>query len=254
MRIDVLDTATGAVNGGVSNAEIRFNWKTGVVTLKDGAVFADFGDVNANPGNYTVYRAGSRNDALMGLAGIISEINPPTGPLGGVDRTDPDNAFWTANVFGNGGAPRVPDLVYVDEAVNVVEQRASVSTSLILCSHAVWTILADQLVQDKRYAGTQTTLNGWCRALMFPGPNGDIPIVRDKHCPRDKMFGLAEEAFTLYQNDEGKWMDQDGSILHRVEGMHAYEAAWFRFLQLCCDAPNGQWVIEDLDTALPIAA
>ena len=245
--IDILDTTTGAVNGGVAGAEITYNRGTKTISLVSPATLSDYGDVNSNPTNYRVYRHNSRNQAMMGLKGIVSEDNPSGGNLGGIDRTTAANAFWKANVFGGGGVARRPSLILIEEARSEVEQVSDGRVNLIICGYNVWALLADELVNQKRFTGDKTKLNGWCTSLMF---EDSIPIVRDKHCDPDRMYLLDLNSFEMFQNNEGSWMDSDGAILSRVQGRHAYEAAWFRFLQLVCHAPNCNAVLTDLDYAI----
>jgi len=60
------------------------------------------------------------------------------------------------------------------------------------------------------------------------------------------MYFLDTSTFTIYQNDEGKWMDEDGAILSRVPGVAAYGASWYRRLQLVCIVPKANGVLLDL--------
>jgi hypothetical protein len=244
MIVDVLDYSTGVVNGGVAGAEIRYDRTNSTVTLISPATLGDYSDVNSNPTNYRVYRHNSRNDAIMGLKGIVNTANPPGGSLGGIDRTVAANAYWKSNLFSGGGVARRPSLLMIEEARSEVEQVSDGRINLIICGYNVWALLADELVNQKRFTGDKKKLNGWATALMF---EDDIPIVRDKHCDPDYMYLLDLNTFELFQNNEGSWMDSDGAILSRVQGRHAYEAAWFRFAQLVCHAPNCNAVITDLD-------
>lgn len=243
--VDVLDATTGATVGGVVRGEIRVTRSTKTVTLVDGSLI-DYTDVNANPTNYLVYRHGSRNDAIMGLAGIVSDADPPTGALGGLPRAA--NPWWQAYVESGEGVPRTPSLPLLADVLSEIEQRSDGSVDLVLCGYNTWNVLANELVQSKRFKGEATKLNGWATALVF---EDNVPIVRDKHCPPDRIYCLDTTSFTIYQNDEGKWMDKDGAILRAVPNRHAYEAAWFRFLTLVSHSPNSNGVITHIDTSPP---
>jgi len=253
MVVDILLKANGATGGGCVTAKISVDRSNNTVriTYPTGKQLADYADLNSNPTNYGVYRQNSYNQSVMGLGGIISTSNPASGALGGIDRTVAGNEFWKGNVFGNSGVSRRPELTMIEEARAEVEQYSDGAINLIICGYNVFAVLMDELVHSKRFQGTATTLNGWATAMKF---EDQIPIVRDRHCPPDKMFLLDTSSFTLYQNNDGQWMNQDGAILSRVQNRHAYEAAWFRFVQLVCHAPNANAVIEDLDYAIPVAA
>jgi hypothetical protein len=251
MRVDVLITATGATGaGGVSKARITINRSTKTITLSNAKTWVDGTgvDLNTNAANYTMYRSGARNQAIFGLDAVIATGNPAVGNYGNLDRTASGNEYWQGNVFANGGVPRAASFPLISEAVSEVEKRSDGETNLIICGYEVWTQLLNDLVTARRYPNDVTKLNGWASAIM----HDEIPIVRDKHCDPTKMYLLDTSMWELFENDEGQWMDKDGAILSRVPGRHAYEAAWFRFLQIVCHAPNANAVLEDLDTATPV--
>ncbi len=253
MIVDILLKASGATGGGVRKAKVsvKRSDKTLTLTWPSGAAMADWADVQANPTNYGVYRQGSYGDSIMGLQGVLRTGNPTSGALGGIDRTVAGNEFWIPPIFANGGVARAPELSLIEEARAEVEQYSDGQVNLILCGYNVFAVLMDELVTSKRFTGGKKKLNGWATALEF---EDNIPIVRDRHCPPDKMFLLDTTSWRMYQNDDGRWMNQDGAILSRVPGFHAYEAAWFRFMQLVCHSPAANTAIEDLDYTIPRAA
>lgn len=252
MYVDVLLKANGAVGGGVVTAEISVNKATKTITFTSPSQFADGtgAAVNAAPTTYAVYRAGSYMDCFYGLDAIINTANPAAalGNYGGIDRTVAGNEFWQGNLFENGGVPRECTFELIEEAIDFVDEHSNGETNLIICGYGVYRKLMAELIAARRVANDTKILNGWAKAIM----HNDVPIVRDKHCKPDRMYGLDLSHWELFQNDEGKWMDKDGAVLSRVPGKHAYEAGWFRFMQPVCDAPNTQWVLDDLE--VPIAA
>lgn len=249
MRVDVLITSTGAVSGGVSKATISVDRTNKTLTLLGGTTWADGTgtELNTNAADYTVYRSGARNQACWGLDAIIATGNPTPGNYGNIDRTTSGNEFWQGNVFSNNGDARFISFPIIEEARNEVEKRSDGETNLIICGYEVHSQLMNELVNARRIDNNVVKLNGWATAIM----HDDVPIVRDKHCDPTKMYLLDTSMIELFQNDAGKWMDKDGAILSRIPGRHAYEAAWFRFVQLVCHAPNAQAVITDLDTSNP---
>lgn len=252
LRVDVILTANGGIGvGGVKSALISVNRSTSTVTLLGGATWADGtgSDLNSNPTDYAIYRAGAYNQAPYGLQAAISNANPPTGVTnyGGIDRSDDANDYWRAHVLANGGTLRVAGLKLMQDMLDEIDIYSEGQIGIIICGHQVWSGVAHELVNSKRYPGAMMTLNGWCQAVEFAG----IPVVRDKHCPASKMFFIDPSTFTIYQNNEGNWMDKDGAVLARVDGRVAYQAAWHRRLQLVCRAPICNGVIEDLKYAAP---
>jgi hypothetical protein len=253
MIVDILLKANGATGGGVVKAKIGVDRTNNQITITYPASLqlAEWADLQANPTTYGVYRQNSYNDSIMGLTGLLNDSDPARGAVGGISRAVAGNEFWKTLKFTGGGISRRPELSMIEEARAAVEQYSDGQINLIVCGFNVFAVLMDELVQSKRFTGSQKKLNGWATSLSF---EDEIPIVRDRHCPPDKMFLLDTTTFNLYQNDEGKWMNQDGAILSRVQGRHAYEAAWFRFAQLVCHNPAANSVVEDLDYSIPVAA
>ena len=250
MRVDVLLTADGSVGSGVIGAQVRREIATRTLTLRDGKTFGDFADLNSNAADYTIYRQGSRNDAFLGLEAWISDVNPPAGVgnIGGIDRSLAENDFWRAQVFNNGGVPREPDLQLIQFVIDQIAEYADGDVGLITCHPKVWSWIAHRLETQKVYH-EKKVLRGWMSTIMF----GDIPqaIVKDPMCPPTKMFFMDPSLWRIWQTNEGTWMDEDGAVLSRVAGRVAYEASWFRRMQLICLRPKAQAVLEDLTNELP---
>lgn len=252
MLIDVLLTASGSVGAGMSQAVISVNRATRTITSvsPDGTspavTFADGSGagVGAALGDYTVYRSGSRNDAVNGLRAIVSEDNPPVANYGGIDRTTPTNEYWQA-VVDAPGAPRFIEFGMIDDLRSEIEKRGNGQPNLLITSYEQIRNLKKLLLNQRRYEGTATKLNGWAEAVMY----NDLPIVADKHCEPTELFMLDTSKIEIYQNDGGDWIQEDGNILKFVHGEHRYEAHWFQFMQLICEEPNAQGKLENLDPA-----
>jgi hypothetical protein len=244
-RYDVLLSANGNVGFGVRGATVSVNVSTKTITMSGGSQFADGTGVgvNAAPTTYLMYENGSYNDAVLGLDAVIDTGNPAVGNYGGIDRTVAGKEFWQGNVLAS-GAPRRISFPLISEAVDQVSRYSNGEVNLAICGYEVHRQLMADLVSARRIENNTKKLNGWATAIM----HDDIPIVRDKHCDPTKMYLLDTSHWELFQSNEGSWMDEDGAILSRVPGEDAYEAAWFRYLQPVCDAPNTQAVIKDLDT------
>jgi hypothetical protein len=250
-RYDVLLIANGAVGGGVRKATVSVNVSTKLVTMDAAFSFADGtgAAVNAAPTTYALYQSGSYNDAVLGLDAVIATGNPTLGNYGGIDRTAAGNEYWQGNVLSNSGVPRRASFPLISEAVDQVTRYSDGEINLAICGYEVHRQLMNELIAARRVENNTKKLNGWATAIM----HDDIPLVRDKHCDPTKMYLLDTSHWELFQDSEGDWMSEDGAILSRVPGEDAYDAAWKRYLQPVCDAPNTQAVITDLDTT-PVVA
>ncbi len=131
----------------------------------------------------------------------------------------------------------------VQDMIDEIEGNSDGETNLMVCGKQVWSALAENLVVDKRFTGETTTFRGWAEAIKF----NNLLITKDRDCPPTKAFFLDTNTWNIFQNDEGKWMSDDGAILARVDGQTAYKATWYRRMQPVCLVPIAQGVIEDLE-------
>ena len=241
MRVDIIKKADGTVGGGASEVRILIDAATLTITLQDGAALADFNEVNSNASDYGIYRHDSRNKAIFGLDAIISTSNPAAGNYGNIDRTAAGTDYWKGKHHHNSGTPRNVSDTIMQDMVDDIDTTSNCRTNLIVTTHDIWSSIANGRVSLKRYNGNMLRSDGWWQALDWAG----IPIVRDKHCQPGRMYFLDTNSFWICQDSEGKWMD-DGSVLSRVDGYVAYEAAWHRQLQMVCLQPNGNGKVDDL--------
>lgn len=242
--IDVRVTSSGAAgtNGGTalrvaSVAPDTNDTTLMLVTLDSETPLAGTGDITSG-GPYSVYRQGSRNDAIDGMASIVSA----SGTYLGINRATAGNEFWKAQVMANGGTLRPVTLDLMQEMVDQIEINSPGMTRLIVTNHAIWRQIADLLVADKRYKGESMKLNGWCEAVEFRG----IPIVRDKYAPANKMWFLDTDTWTFFQDSDGGFIDEDGQILKQVANFDKFEAAWRQFFQLVCGDPASNGLLSDI--------
>lgn len=74
----------------------------------------------------------------------------------------------------------------------------------------------------------------------------EAPMHIDRDCPYGVIFGLDESNLFRYVNEEGKWADDDGTILLRVSGVDSYEARFRVFDNFTNDTPNRCFVISGI--------
>jgi hypothetical protein len=252
--VDLLLIADGTFSGtnGFKFAQIAsINKSTKVVTITlgtPGDTTWDPTHFNANEALYALYQSLKGDTSSYGnvFNGLQSACGT-TGTYGGINRATVGNEYWHGQAI-DAGAATDPWLALLEEAIDLVEIHSDGQVDLMVTTHEIWAHLMNHLVAQKRYTGDMK-INGWCRALDFNG----IPIVRDKHCPDGLLFALDTSTFTIFQDSEGGWMDEDGAVLHRVTDVEAYEATWSRYLELVCDQPAANCIISDLIAAYPTA-
>ncbi len=210
------------------------------ITLSaEGAACAD---ADLSGASYFAFRQGTNDSAVHGLDGIVDDGNPASVNYLGVDRTAAGKGFWKAQVLSNSGTEREITLDLLQELRDAIEMNSPGTPKVGVCSHAIWRKVAQILVPDKRYGGDLYKLNGWCQAVDFAG----MPIVRDKWARRNELYMLDLDTWSIYQDSEGGFIDEDGQILHRVSGADQFEAAWRRFLEVICHDPASNGVLKDL--------
>lgn len=230
MPIDILVTATGATTAGVVG--------TSVASITSGTVFvaaAAPATDSSIDNTYSVYLAGSRNIEMQGLSGIVSA----TSTLQGLDvATYP---WWVATVQGNSSVNRAISDTVLQTAVDTVEQVGNGKVSAFYTSFGVRRAYQALLTATKQLVNTQE-LKGGYKAITF----NDIPIIADKDCPANKIFGLDESQLSFYRLSDFDWLQADGSILHYVAGYDAYEAVLCLYQELGTGMRNAHVRIDDI--------
>lgn len=205
------------------------------------AVHADAAD-----GDYVVCDGNYRNE-MMGLGGIVSNANgrgpaPPMAQLtvGGIDRTVAANAWWNANVLGNGGNARKLTLDLMQQAFDACEQEGG-EVTMILSGYDIRRKYLALVKADGRFVNTME-FDGGFKTLEY----NDKPYFVDRHFPNNDMLFLDESTLALYRMSDFEWMEEDGHILHRVPNQDAYEATLFLYATLGCSACNHNARLTDL--------
>jgi hypothetical protein len=180
--------------------------------------------------------------AMMGIRGIISNVNPPLGPLQGIDAVP--NEYWQAQVFGNGGVLRqlaFEDMQEVIDAVATNSDYTENDIKLILCSHGMRRAYYKLCVAERRHVNTMK-LDGGFSALDFNG----LGLVADSQCRKNVMYYVTPDTMSIFRTSDFDWADLDGSYLSRVANTDAYEGYLFHYGNLACLSRNGNGLLADL--------
>jgi hypothetical protein len=193
---------------------------------------------------------------MWGLEAAISHLDPDglatglTSNFGEIDRSSAAGAFYKANRVHNSGVQRALSLDLMQEAVDLCDIASDEVPGAILTNHAIKRRYAALLVADKRYpAGGDITLDGGYKALEFNG----ISLVADKDASLTKtpdvlnrLYFLSMGSLEMQVLEDWQFMQKDGAILSRVANKDAYEATVFAYMNLGCDRPNANCVLEDI--------
>lgn len=262
MRVATVNSDTAAVTVGTAASASFGSNRAGTITSVDktaGTVTLS-SDITLSTPNYLYLAADIATDSAgsdwargyepNGLASIVGDTNPVfqdgvsgnwvTG-LGGVPvATYP---VWKAPVLGDGTAtPFTPDMLQV--AMDLVDKAGDGVVQLWVTTHGIRRQYLNSLVGSKRYPNTMT-MDGGFSALTYDGR----PLVVDKDCTSGRIYGLDLDTIFLAYETDWDWIDQDGSVLHRLPNYDMFQAAMYRYWQLATDARNRNVLITDVQDA-----
>jgi hypothetical protein len=183
-----------------------------------------------------------------GLAALISDADPVfqdgvTGnyPAGLGEVPTATNSVWKSSVIGNGGIAQAFAPSMFQQGMDLADQIADGSIDLWMTTHGIRRQYLNTLVGAKRYNNTME-LDGGFKALHYDGR----PIVVDKDSTRGRIYGLNLETMFLTYETDYDWIDQDGSVLHRLPNQDAFQAAMYRYWNMATEQRNRQVLIEDI--------
>lgn len=182
----------------------------------------------------------------QGLAAIVSDTDPvfqdgTSYPAGLGEVPVASNSIWAAPVIDNGGTaiPFNPDML--QQGMDLVHQISDGSVDTWVTTHGIRRQYLNLLVGSKRYPNTME-LDGGFKALTYDGR----PIVVDKDCTRGRVYGLSLETLFLIYETDYDWMDQDGSVLHRLPNEDAFQACLYRYWNMATDQRNRNVLVTDI--------
>lgn len=228
MPIDIIVKTTGAATAGVAG--------TSVASITDTTTFTITDTLAGTPdATYGVYIAGSRNNEMMGLSGIVST----TATLQGLDVAN--YPWWKATVLANSGSNRAISDTLLQTAIDTLEANSSGMCTAMYTSFGVRRAYQALLTATKQLVNTQE-LKGGYKAITY----NDLPIIADKDAPANKIFVVDEDELQVFRLGDFDWMQEDGAILSRVSGYDAYEAVLYVYQELGTTMRNAHVLIGDI--------
>ena len=231
MPIDIIVKTTGAATAGVAGTSVASITNTTTFTITDTLA-------GSPAATYGVYIAGSRNNEMMGLSGIVSA----TSTLQGLDVAN--YPWWKATVQANSGTNRAISDTILQTALDTLEANSSGKATALYTSYGVRRAYQALLTATKQLVNTQE-LKGGYKALTY----NDLPIIADKDAPTNKIFVVDEDELQIFRLGDLDWMQDDGAILSRVSGYDAYEAVLYVYQELGCMMRNAHVLIGDITEA-----
>lgn len=189
-------------------------------------------------------RSGPVGDSMMGIAGIISDANPPllSGGLHGLPVAT--NDWWKSQVFANAGVLRPLTLALMQKPLSQISVRSDKDESdvkFLLGNVYIRDKYEQLLVVDRRHVN-RMMLDGGFEGVEYSGR----PFVVDPQCKRNRIYYIAPECLRIFRTSDFDWASEDGSVLKHKDGFDAYYAVLFHYGDLACVTRNGLGLLSDL--------
>lgn len=183
-------------------------------------------DASAGVNGRWVYLQNMFQAAPQGLKGTVQNASAS---MYGVAY---DATSWGSYRFNADGAP--PSISMLNRVFNQQLTRVDQEClpNFLLTSPEIWAQFADLREGDKeitlkpRDSAAAEAGFGFA-GIKYTTPAGKtIPIVADKHCPKQSIFGLYDEVMYMYHLPDHGWWDEDGQVFLRVPNRPWYEATY----------------------------
>lgn len=234
MQIDIIDgTTLNNPNPTVkaSNRQITgINTVTNVITFDGAVVTTAIGDIIVRNGN--VNREWTGFNKIFKATGSLYNLDPATEPI------------WAAVVDANGGVNRALSEGLMISLADQVRANGG-KTTAIFSNLGVRRAYFNLLVQQRQYTNTKD-FGGGFTGLSFTTDAGEIPFMVDVDAPKNTLYFVNEDEFTVYRQADWEFMDRDGSMWSRISGYDAYEAVMYQYSELGCHRRNTQAIMADI--------
>jgi len=234
MQIDIIDgTTLNNPNPTVkaSNRQITgINTSTNTITFDGAVVSTAVNDIVVRNGN--VNREWTGFNKIFKATGSLYNLDPATEPI------------WAAVVDANGGVNRALSEGLMISLADQVRANGG-KTTAIFSNLGVRRAYFNLLVQQRQYTNTKD-FGGGFTGLSFTTDAGEIPFMVDVDAPKNTLYFVNEDEFTVYRQADWEFMDRDGSMWSRISGYDAYEAVMYQYSELGCHRRNTQAIMADI--------
>jgi hypothetical protein len=185
----------------------------------------------------------------MGLGGIMSDADLTESYheslVGFQNVTVAAGGDWnSATVLANSGVRRPLTESLIQKGLSEVEKKLMGRTSAFICSYGVRDAFADLLLTYRRHVN-KTELKAGFSTVAY----NDIAMIPDRDMWPNVLWGIDESDVRQHcmGASDYRFIDEDGSIYHRLPDEHAFQAAMYRRWTHGVMARGRQLVITDLD-------
>lgn len=230
----LLGTAIPFVKGVETATDVSLSWASGTVS-------------GTAAGDYLVM-TGTLGKQMMGIAGVISDANPPLLSGGLHGRPVASNSDWKAQVF-SASANRPLTLALLQQPLTQIGLRSSATEAdieFLMCNGFVKDKLIELLIADQRHVNV-TRLKGGQTSVDFNGK----PVIVDAQCRRNRVYYINPESMDFLTASGGiGWADFEGSKWVKKIGSSGYASAYQAFIRiegnLACKQRNANAVLTHI--------
>ena len=174
----------------------------------------------------------------MGISGIVSDNNPvdTTGntrsttydgdSITGFQNVDADaNAFNRSQVLDNSSVKRPLTESLMQKGLSTVEKAFKGRVDCFVSSYGIRDAFADLMLTYRRHVNRMELRAGFSTVAY-----GDIPFIPDRDAYPNRLIGLDKGDIRQHcmGSTDYRFIDEDGSIYHRLPDEHAFQASLYR--------------------------
>jgi hypothetical protein len=167
---------------------------------------------------------------------------------GALFSVDPATFFsWAAINESNAGVVRPVSENIVTKAMMRTRNRSGQADFALYAEDQVYRAAVNNLSAKHRIVNT-LDLKGGHSAIAYVLGGKTYPLIAERDCPINVMYGLTHAKFVEYVDEDWQWEDLDGSALHlAMDGTHAFEAYYFKFSEFATVQRNAHFLLGDLE-------
>ena len=177
-----------------------------------------------------------------GLNTVINDSGLTAGAFQGVPVSG--NDYHKAQVLSNSSVRRPLTESLIQKGLSQVEKKLRGRVDAFCCSYGIRDAFADLMLTYRRHVNRMELRAGFSTVAY-----GDIPFIPDRDAQPNRLVGLDESDIRQHcmGSTDYRFIDEDGSIYHRMEDEHAFQAALYRRYTFGGFARARHLLIIDLD-------
>lgn len=193
---------------------------------------------------------GSAGVEPMGITGLVDD-GSFVATLFGLDRAlEP---MFKSTVFPSVGAL---DETILHRGFDACDELSGQVPNWLACHHSLHREYIRLSQSDRRYTGDHLMRpdvgisgGGKKNELTFNG----IDIEKERMAPYTYLYAIDDSELKRYVNEEGKWVDEDGAVLHRGAGeTDSFKGTYRKFSNYGILRCNSSFVLSGVSVAIDV--